>query len=431
MTQSMLAGANLVMPDRVATGHTLVVEGDRIADVFAGPRLTGSNERRLQLDGHFVVPGFVDVHVHGVAGVDVLDGPDAVAAVAAVLPRYGVTAFCPTSIACPPDVLERLFASVASGRRLRPATSARVLPAHLESNFISPEYRGAQPLACLRTPDRGVAGVHGTNDAFTGAMILDVIERNRPDVGIVTMAPEISGGLDLVRALVASGVRVSIGHSGAGYEQARAAIAAGVCHATHLFNRMSPFSHHDPGVAGAVLETDDVAAELICDGYHVHPAAMRVAIAAKSPARIMAITDGTAGSGLPEGSRSTLGGQSIVVGEVARLPDGTTAGSVLTMDQAFARLVTRCGCDLVQAATMCSTTPARELRLQGHGVIATGAMADLVILNGRLEVVETWIAGVPIWSKIRDISREAGESAVGAPSGSVPPGPSVPEHGTR
>lgn len=411
MMRTIITGASLVLPDRVATSHTLVVEDDRIADVVSGPRLAAAGERRLQLDGHFVVPGFVDVHVHGVAGVDVLDGPHAVAAVAAALPRWGVTAFCATSIACTPDRLDGLLESVASNRRDRPMASARVLPAHLESNFINPEYRGAQPLSCLRVPVRmpgteSDAATRARLDPATGgdfsvAQILAVIDRRRPDIGIVTLAPEIAGGMELVRALVASGIRVSIGHSGATYEEARAAIAAGACHATHLFNRMSPFSHRQPGVVGAVLENDEVAAELICDGQHVHVAAMRVAIAAKTPARIMAITDGTAGSGLPVGAHTTLGGQPIVVAEVARLDDGTIAGSVLTMDQAFARLVTQCGCDLVQAAAMCATTPARELRLQGLGVIAPGAIADLVVLDTRLEVVETWIGGVPVWSKIR------------------------------
>ncbi len=424
MTQTIITGASLVLPDRVATGHTLVVEGDRITDVVSGPRLAAAGERRIQLDGHFVVPGFVDVHVHGVAGIDVLDGPHAVAAIAAALPRWGVTAFCPTSIACPPDRLETLLESVADGRRTPTRSAARVLPAHLESNFINPEYRGAQPLSCLRAPRRLVAP---EGEAFSAEDILAVIDRHRPDVGIVTMAPEISGGMDLVRSLVASGLRVSIGHSGATYDEARAAIAAGACHATHLFNRMSPLTHRAPGVVGAVLEHDDVAAELVCDCHHVHPAAMRVAIAAKTPARIMAITDGTAGSGLPAGTRTTLGGHSIVVAEVARLEDGTIAGSVLTMDQAFGRLVTQCGCDLVQAALMCATTPAREMRMHGHGVIAAGAVADLVILDSRLEVVETWIGGEPIWSKNREIPRDSAESPAAPGLG----GPVVPEHGTR
>jgi N-acetylglucosamine-6-phosphate deacetylase len=197
----------------------------------------------------------------------------------------------------------------------------------------------------------------------------------------------------LVRQLSASGIRVALGHTGADFDTAQAAIAAGARHATHLFNRMTPFSHRDPGVAGAVLASDDIAAEVICDGWHVHPAAVRLAIAAKSPARVIAISDGTAGSGLGVGATATLGGRTIVVGEVARLQDGTVAGSVATMARAFQTLVNECGIDLVRAAAMCATTPARELGLIGFGVIAPGAAADLTVLDRRLNVIETWIGG--------------------------------------
>jgi N-acetylglucosamine-6-phosphate deacetylase len=174
-----------------------------------------------------------------------------------------------------------------------------------------------------------------------------------------------------------------------------AAIAEGVRHATHLFNRMRPMTHREPGVAGAVLSSDDVAAEIVCDGHHVHPAVVQMAVAAKGASRVMAITDGTAASGLPAGSRARLGGRPIVAGEVARLDDGTTAGSVLTMDRAFACLVGRCGIDLVRAATMCSTTPARALGLTGLGAIAPGHWGDLTIVNAHLGVVQTWIGGRP------------------------------------
>src|SRR6185436_1389892 len=177
-------------------------------------------------------------------------------------------------------------------------------------------------------------------------------------------------------------------------EQAQEAIAAGARHATHLFNAMRPLHHRQPGLAGAVLATEDVAAEIVCDGFHVHPAMMRMAIAAKGASRVMAITDGTAGSGLARGSRTRMGGQSIVVEDVARLEDTTIAGSVSTMDRAFATLVTQAGVDIVRAAEMCSTTPARELGLHGYGAIAVGAVADLVVLGQRLDVQQTWIGGV-------------------------------------
>ena len=389
-----LSGASLVLPDRVSSDQTLVVEDDRIVELVRGPREVGSREARVDLPGHIVVPGFIDVHVHGVAGIDVLDGTGAVAAVAKELPRWGVTAFCPTAVATTPAVLQTFLAEIDAARARPGEGHARVLPAHLESNFINPEYRGAQPQSCLRLPPaQAPSPATDADRRFSGDDILEICARRQPDIGIVTLAPELPGGLDLVRRFVSAGARVSLGHSAASFEEGQAAIAAGARHATHLFNRMRPMSHREPGLAGAVLASDDVAAELICDGRHVHPAILRVAIAAKSPARILAISDGTAGSGLATGAQAMLGGQRITVGDVARLDDGTMAGSVATMDRVFATLVTACGVDLVRSAVMCATTPARELGLVGFGVIAPGAIADLVVLDAELRVTQTWIAG--------------------------------------
>jgi N-acetylglucosamine-6-phosphate deacetylase len=190
---------------------------------------------------------------------------------------------------------------------------------------------------------------------------------------------------------------VSLGPSGASFDEALEAIAAGARHATHLFNRMTPLAHRSPGLAAAVLDHEDVAAEIICDGVHVHPAMVRLAISAKQPARIMAITDGTAGSGLPRGARATLGGRPITVGDAAYLDDGTIAGSVLTMDRAFAMLVTGMGIPLTVAATICSTTPARSLNLHGFGVISAGAVADLVVLDRDFQVRRTFVGGRQVW----------------------------------
>ena len=235
---------------------------------------------------------------------------------------------------------------------------------------------------------------------FTAADLLREIERAAADVGIVTLAPELDGGIDLVRWLLARGHRVSLGHSGATYDQALEAIAAGARHATHLFNRMPPLGHRSPGLVGAILQAEEVAAELICDGFHVHPTLVRTAIAAKGPSRIMAITDGTAASGLPAGARATLGGEPITAGESAAfLGDGTIAGSILTMDGAFRMLVSKVGLSLVDAVTVCSTTPASELGLAGYGVIAAGAAADLVVLDAQLSVLQTYVGGKLVYTR--------------------------------
>jgi N-acetylglucosamine-6-phosphate deacetylase len=216
----------------------------------------------------------------------------------------------------------------------------------------------------------------------------------------VTLAPELEGGLDLIASLVARGHRVSLGHSAATYDQALAAIAAGARHATHLFNRMPPLHHRNPGLAGAVLQADEVAAEIICDGFHVHPALVRAAIAAKRPSRVFAITDATAAAGLPIGSSARLGGQAIVAGaSSAQLVDGTIAGSTLTMDRAFRMLVDGIGLSPVDAATVCATTPARELGLVGHGVLKRDAIADVAVLDRDFNVVQTYIGGQRVYTR--------------------------------
>ena len=383
----VLAGADVVLPDRVLPRASLLIDGEQIAAIEPAIIDTPAGATRVDVTGHTIVPGFIDVHVHGVEGNDVLDGSRGVASVAARLPRYGVTAFCPTSIACDPDALQTLLSACAKASAA--PSGARVLPAHLESNFINPEYKGAQPQQCLRR-------LHGSVEGdYAGSDILRVIAANRQHVGIVTIAPELDGGLELVQLLSGAGHIVSIGHSGATYDEAREAIAAGVRHATHLFNRMTPMTHRAPGVPGAVLESEDVCAELICDGFHVHPTVMQVAIRAKGESGIMAITDGTAGSGLPVGARAQLGGRPITVtDETALLDDGTIAGSVLTMDGAFRTLVRRLELSLVDAARLCAANPARQLGLRDTGRIEPGLIADLAVVDDSLRVRATYLRGV-------------------------------------
>ena len=411
----VLSGASLVLPDRILSPGTLLIDEGRIAEIRPDAPSGGHSASHFAFHGHYIVPGFIDVHVHGVDGIDSLDtrpdGGDAVAAIAERLPRYGVTAFCPTTVACAPDALRRVLDQVRRARQTPAARAARVLPAHLESNFINPEYRGAQPSGCLRSPQAalgsggaggsGGSGRSGGSGEFDGAEILHEIDRAAPDVGIVTLAPELDGGLDLVRWLAARGHRVSLGHSAATYDEALEAIAAGARHATHLFNRMPRLDHRSPGLVGAVLQTDEVAAEIICDGAHVHPALIRTAIAAKRPSRILAITDATAVAGLPAGSRALLGGQPITAGpSTALLADGVTiAGSILTMDRAFQTLVGRVGISLVDAATICATTAARELGLVGYGVLAPDAVADLVVLDANFLVVQTYLGGDLVYAR--------------------------------
>ena len=393
----VLAGGDIVLPDRILTDASLIIDQGRIAAIDT-TRGAPAGASVVKVQESYVVPGFVDVHVHGVEGHDTLDGAGSIAAIASRLPRYGVTAFCPTTVACGPGELTTTLEQIATARVTRPRGAARVLPAHLESNFINPDYKGAQPSACLRLPNN-----ERRDGQFSGNDILDVLESRAADVGIVTLAPEIGGALDLIPRLVRRGHRVSLGHSGADFDQAVAAIDAGARHATHLFNRMTPITHRAPGLAGAALSHEEVRAELICDGFHVHPAMSRLAIAAKGVDGVMAITDGTAGAGLAPGTMTRLGGQPIRVSDqAALLEDGTLAGSTLTMDRAFRNIVTMFRSSITEAAILCSTTPARALGLTGFGVIAEGNIADLVVLDRAFRVTRTFIDGQQVYDSGAD-----------------------------
>lgn len=390
-----LRGGTVVGPDRLVERAALVIADGTIAEI--GPEGAAS-AADIDCTGCWIVPGFIDTHIHGALGVDVLDGGDAVARVSAMLPRYGVTAFVPTSVACAPDVLATFLAGVGTAQAARPAGGARVLGAHLESNFINPAWKGAQPERCLRLPPRPdepavAAGV------FTGAAIVATIDAHHDAVRIVTLAPELPGALDLVTRLAGRGHRVSLGHSAATFEEGRAAIAAGARHATHLFNRMPPLSHRVPGLAGAVLAAGDVTCELICDGFHVHPAMAAIAIRAKGRGGVLAITDATSAAGLPSGATARLGDCTIRVGpHCAELADGTVAGSLTTMDAAFRLLVTRVGLSVVDAAHLTATTPADVLGRPDLGRLAVGRSADLVVLDKDFRPRQTWIAGWPAWN---------------------------------
>jgi N-acetylglucosamine-6-phosphate deacetylase len=390
----VLSGADLVLADGIRSTATLIIEGDRIIDVVPGSRSAGGTARHYDLPGHFIIPGFIDVHVHGVDGADVLDvvldAPDALTKIAAGLPKYGVTAFCPTTVACSVTALGRTLETVRRLKAQPVADGARVLGAHLESNFINPDYKGAQPADFLYRLTSGDAEA-----------ILQEIARSRESVSIVTLAPELDGAMNVIRSLASAGIRVSLGHSGASFETAAEAVDAGARHATHLFNRMPPLHHRDPGLAGAVLTRPEVAAEIICDGTHVHSRMIQVAIAAKGPDRIMAITDGTAASGLGEGGVASLGGRRICVrGGAAYLDDGTLAGSAATMDLVFRFLVQHVGLSLGAASRLCSTTPAAALALQDRGTIVKGGVADLVVLDRELAVKQTYVAGRLVYSAL-------------------------------
>ena len=336
---------------------------------------------RLDAAGLLVVPGFVDLQCNGAVGVDITTEPEDLWAVAAALPRWGVTAWLPTVVTAPAAIRARALAALRSGPPRGPAGERPVaapLGLHLEGPFLALERRGAHPAEHLQLPDRALVAGEGWS--------------RRDGVALVTLAPELPRALDVVGDLVGAGVVVSAGHSSASAEQATAAIDAGVTAVTHLFNAMGPLHHRDPGLAGVALTDERVRVGAIADGVHLHPAAVALAARALGE-RLCLVTDAMAALGMPAG-RVPLGVlEAFATDNGVRLADGTLAGSDLSLDRAVRNLMAFAGVSLSAAVSAVTASPAALLGLDDRGVIAPGAVGDLALLDPAGEVVATVIGG--------------------------------------
>lgn len=362
----LLTGARVIAGNRVLDPGWVRVSGDRIAEVGEGdPPATDA----VDLAGAWLAPGFVDIHVHGGAGASYPSGdPGEARRVARLHLRHGTTTTLASLVTASPEQLLKAVAGLAE--LVADGTLAGL---HLEGPFLAATRCGAHDPALLRPPDR---------EELAG-----LLRAGNGSIRQVTVAPELPGGLDMIRQLTDAGVVAAAGHTDATYEQGRAAFDAGATVVTHLFNGMRPVHHREPGLATAALEDDRVTVELINDGCHLHHAVVRSAFAHVAAGRVALVTDAMAAAGAGDGEYE-LGGQRVLVTDgVARLAGGSSiAGSTLTMDEAVRRTVTEAGVSVVDAVTAASTTPARVLGLDGVGVIAAGARADLVVLNDDLVV---------------------------------------------
>lgn len=330
------------------------------------------------LDGALVIPGLVDIHVHGCAGADFSDGDYAgLVRMARYLARRGVTSFAPASMTLPYDALDKAFHAAARLRREGLADGARLMGIQMEGPFLSREKRGSQNPAYLRLPDW---------DRF-----LRLYDAAEGLLRIVDVAPELPGTVEFTRR-ASEKCRVSVAHTAAGYDQAAAVFDAGATHLTHLFNAMSGIYHRHPGPIGAASERENVTAELICDGIHVHPSAVRMAFRL-FPGRICLISDALRCCGMADGSYS-LGGQEILLsGGVARLTGGAIAGSAADLYQCMRRAVSF-GIPREQAVWAATALPARVIGRESEtGAIADGRAADFVICGGELEPEAVYLGG--------------------------------------
>jgi N-acetylglucosamine-6-phosphate deacetylase len=357
----------------LVSGAQIAAVGDRAAD--------HSQAQRLDLHGYWLVPGFIDLHVHGGGGAQFTHGNvEECRQVTRFHARHGTTALLATTVAASREALSRSVAAISRAASSDDGSGAELLGCHLEGPFLNPRRCGAMSPHWMRAPDRGE--------------LISLIHSGRGCVRMVAMAPELTGALELVRLAVAEGVVVAVGHSDATYRQAHAAFDAGARHAIHLFNAMRPLHHREPGIVGAALDRGDVTCELIADGQHVHPATMRLVSRVKGSTAIALVTDAIAAAGMPDGTYR-LGDADIEVtaGRAGRADGPSLAGSTLTMDAAVRGAVTMMDVPLSHAVTMATVTPARVLGLEHIGRIAPGYRADLTVLSDDLRAVATMRGG--------------------------------------
>ncbi len=357
----------------------IVIQGSKISAVGQRGRVDlPRGVRELNASGRTVVPGFVDVHIHGAGGHDVMEGTrEALEIISATVAAHGTTSLVATTVTASEKETRGSVAGIAhfilhTSQYATRELSAEILGIHFEGPFISPARRGVHPAKWIVPPSR--------------ELLAQLLGEARGTAQILTLAPELPGALDLISVARQAGLVVSLGHTDATYEQAQAAIEAGASHAAHVFNAMRPFSHRGTGVIGAVLTSPKVSAELIADGVHVDEAAMRMLVELKTPERVILVSDGISATGMPDGKYQLGMFEVKVSGGVARNAEGKLAGSTLTLDRAL-RNMAALGVPLSSALRMVTANPARQIGLGARkGVLAPGADADLVFLDDKLEV---------------------------------------------
>ena len=381
--KTVITAAQLFTPLERIESPILIVEDGKVISVSSSQETEfPEGGHRLDYPGCVLAPGYIDVHIHGGAGHDVMDSDaSALAAIEESMARRGVTSYLPTTVSAPESNIVRALRNLGahikmSEQRMR---RARPLGIHLEGPFISHAKRGVHPADTLVSPsperlDRFWEASDGT-------------------LRMMTIAPELDGAIETIKHAQHLGVLSSLGHSNATFHEARQGIAAGARHATHCFNAMRALNHREPGILGAILVDDQLTGDMIVDGVHIAPTVVELFVRLKGIERTVLITDAISATGMPDG-KYRLGSFEVTVHADRCECEGKLAGSVLTLDRAVRNVMSFAGVDLQQAVRMATLNPAQLLGIAGQcGMLTPGAIADVVVLSPRGEVVQTIVAG--------------------------------------
>ncbi|MCP1160445.1 N-acetylglucosamine-6-phosphate deacetylase [Bacillus infantis] len=381
MSSLLLKNSRVLTEDGIIDKGYILVEDGKIKSFGPADELGGqSADKTIELDaGATLAPGFIDLHIHGAGGADTMDStPEALQTIARTLPAEGTTSFLATTITQERSLIEKALANAAAYKP--EGTEAEMLGIHLEGPFINEKRKGAQPLEHILKSDV---------ELFKAWQ-----EKAGQLIRLVTLAPELEGGKELVRHLAETGVIASIGHSDADYEEVRKAVEAGATHVTHLFNGMKGLHHREPGTAGAALLFKELIVEMIADGVHVRPEMIKLALNSKGMDGMVLITDSMRAKCLKNGTYD-LGGQDVTVKDgMALLEDGTLAGSILRMKDSVKNMTKFADITLAEAVKLASENPAKQLKVfDRKGSIAEGKDADLTVLNENMDIVLTICRG--------------------------------------